>query len=77
MAEPTFEEHRKALAAEYGEFVAIAPIDHDGARAYNPGDPVPSTNVAKYGYDGDGLVAKRTTKAAKQATGSDESPSKS
>jgi hypothetical protein len=65
------EEFRKALQDEYGTFVAISPIDHDGARAYNPGDPVPVSNVTEYKYDEQGLVAKRTTKAAKQATGTD------
>lgn len=63
------EAFRKALQEEYGQYVAIAPIDHDGARAYNPGDPVPVANVQKYGYDKDDLVAKRTTQAAKKVTG--------
>lgn len=38
------------------EYVATAPIDHDGVRAYNVGDPVPADNVKTHGYDKDGLV---------------------
>jgi len=47
--------------------VALAPIDHGGARAYNPGDFVPADNVKEHGYDKAGLVAKRGSKAAQQA----------
>lgn len=64
----TVEEFRKELEAEYGTFVAIVAIDVDGARAYNPGDPVPVSNVEKHKYDTDGLVARRTTKAAAKVT---------
>lgn len=67
----TVEDFRKALQEEYGTYVAIEPIDHDGARAYNVGDPVPVSNVQQHKYDEAGLVAKRTTKAAKQASGTD------
>ena len=66
----TAEEHRKAINDEYGEFVAIAAITHDGARAYNIGDAVPRENVERWDYLGLGLVARRTTKAAAAATGS-------
>lgn len=68
----TVEEFRKAQLDEYGTYVAIEPIDHDGARAYNVGDPVPASNVEAHKYDEQGLVAKRTTKAAKQVTGTTE-----
>lgn len=61
-------EYRAAVAQEYGQFVAIAPIDFDNARAYNVGDPVPAGNVARYKYDQRGLVAKTGTKAADEAT---------
>lgn len=50
--------------AEYGTYVATQVILHEGARAYNPGDPVPVSNVKAYGYDKDNLVAKVGTKAA-------------
>lgn len=53
---------------EYGEFVAIAPIDWNGVRAYNVGDPVPRSNVELHGYLGQNLVARKSTKAAKAAT---------
>lgn len=58
---------RKAQSEEWGQFVAVAPIDYDGVRAYNVGDPVPATNVQQYGYLADGLVAKTSTKAAAAA----------
>lgn len=59
----TAEEQRAAIEKEYG-FVATAAITHDGALAYNVGDLVPAANVKRWNYDGLGLVARRTTKAA-------------
>ncbi len=61
-------QYRAAVAEEYGQWVAVAPIDFDNARAYNVGDPVPVSNVAAYKYDERGLVAKAGTKAAEQAS---------
>lgn len=63
----TAEEHRRAIEEEYGEFVAVAAITHDGARAYNIGDVVPKANVERWGYLDAGLVARRTTKVAASA----------
>lgn len=37
--------------AEYGTYVANRPIDANGVRAYNTGDPVPVSNVKAHGYD--------------------------
>lgn len=53
----------KAQAVEYGTWVAVSPIDHNGARAYNIGDPVPVSNVKAYGYDTAKLVAKTSATA--------------
>jgi hypothetical protein len=39
------DDHRAALAAEYGKWVAVEPIDIGGARAFNVGDPVPVGHV--------------------------------
>jgi hypothetical protein len=39
------DDHRAALAAEYGRWVAVEPIDIGGARAFNVGDPVPVGHV--------------------------------
>lgn len=50
--------------AEYGTYVAVSPISFNGVPAYNIGDPVPVSNVEKYGYEKDGLVAKINSKAA-------------
>ena len=60
---------RTEQEAEYGTWVAVAAIDHGVVRAYNIGDPVPASNVVAHGYDTDGLVAKRGTKAANAALG--------
>lgn len=61
---PTVEALLKQQRDEYGKWVAVVPILHDGAAAYAPGHAVPDGNVQKYGYDKDGLVAKVGTKAA-------------
>lgn len=34
-------------AAEYGTYAAAEPIFIDGARAFNPGDLVPASHVAR------------------------------
>lgn len=60
----TADQVRKAQQDEYGTFVALEPIDHNGARAYNTGDPVPASNVELHGYLEAGQVARRSTKAA-------------
>jgi len=52
------EDFAAAQAAEYAEYVAVEPILVDGARAYNPGDPVPVSNVEAHGYLESGLVRK-------------------
>jgi hypothetical protein len=36
---------RKRQAEEYGVFTADGPIDIGGARAFNDGDPVPTSHV--------------------------------
>lgn len=64
MPDTAADREAKAQETEYGTYVAVTPIDHDGVRAYNPGHPVPVSNVQQYGYDKDGLVAKVGTKAA-------------
>lgn len=57
---------RSAQVKEWTTWVAVQPITHNGALAYNPGDSVPAANVEKYGYATDGLVAKQGTKAANE-----------
>lgn len=63
----TAEDASAALAEEYGQYVAVAPIESDGVRWYNAGDPVPAANVEAHGYLDAGLVAKTTTKAGRAA----------
>lgn len=57
---------------EYNEWVAILPIYAGTALAYNVGHPVPKSNVKLHGYDADGLVARRTSKAGRAALGEKE-----
>lgn len=52
------QELRKAQDTEYGTYVAVATITYNGAIAYQPGSPVPVSNVQHYGYDKQGLVAR-------------------
>lgn len=59
------EEQRAAQDAEYGTYVAIAPIAYNGVMAYLPGDPVPVSNVERHGYD-DSQVAKIANKAGQE-----------
>lgn len=55
-------------AAEYGEFVAVEAIVIAGARAFNPGDPVPKSHVTS-GVVDKKQVARTNTKAAEAVTG--------
>lgn len=59
----TAEEHRTAIEAEYGEWVAIQDIDIDGVPAFRRGDPVPRGHVNSGSVKKES-VARRTTKAA-------------
>lgn len=56
----------EAAETEYGTYVALQPIAFNGTPAYNAGDPVPVSNVQKYKYDEQGLVAKVSTAAAQK-----------
>lgn len=70
VSEPiTAAEHQAAIEAEYGTYVATQVIHIGGARAFNPGDPVPVSHVTR-GVVSAHQVAK-TTKAGR--AGSDES----
>jgi len=40
-----------AQTVEYGTFVAVEDIWHNGALAYAQGHPVPVSAVERYGYD--------------------------
>lgn len=67
MPEQTVEDYLKAQKEEWGTYVAVAPIDIHGARAFNVGDPVPASHVTGGVVSAD-VVAKSTTKAAQAAT---------
>lgn len=74
-APTTAAELREAQAAEYGTYVALAPIDLNGTRAFNAGDPVPVSHVDSGVVRAD-QVAKVTTKAGREAAGIPADPSK-
>jgi len=67
MAEQTVEEYLKEQRDEWGTYVAVVAIDVNGARAFNPGNPVPASHV-KTGVVSQSDVAKTTTKAAQAVT---------
>ena len=59
-AQKAYEARAKAEAAEYSTFRAKVPIWHEGFIAYQPGHPVPVSNVERYHYDEQGLVERVT-----------------
>jgi hypothetical protein len=74
VSEPTTaDDLRQQLAADYGTYVAVVPIDINGARAFNVGDAVPASHVERQ-VVASHQVARNTTKAGRAATAtSDES----
>lgn len=54
----TVDDRRQEREREFGQYVAVRPIDLEGARAFNTGDPVPAGHVAR-GVVPDGSVKKR------------------
>lgn len=60
----TASELREAQVKEYGRYVAVAPIDIDGARAFNAGDPVPASHVDRGVVSKDQVVGANTKTAS-------------
>lgn len=60
---PEAEAYRKALEDDWTTWVAAADIPYGNVLAYAKGAPVPASNVARWRYDDQGLVEKRTSKA--------------
>jgi hypothetical protein len=58
----TAEDHRQAVEAEYGQWVATEQIHIDGALAFDVGHPVPVGHVKKFGLDKSGAVESTTSK---------------
>lgn len=68
MTQPvTAEDQRAATAKEYGQYVAVEFIYIDGALAFAPGNPVPTSHVDR-GVVNPAQVAKTNTKAAAAVT---------
>jgi hypothetical protein len=60
----TAAQFREVQGDEYGQYVAAQTIFVEGARAFNEGDPVPASHVAR-GVVAEGQVKSITTKAGK------------
>ncbi len=60
----TVEDQAQAQAAEYGKYVATVAIDIHGARAFNPGDPVPVSHVDRGVVSRESVVGSSTKTAA-------------
>lgn len=69
---PEVQARRDRQREEYGQFVAVQRIYHNGVLAYTPGRPVPASNVHAHGYDKMGLVKRvgGTTATTKAKEGS-------
>lgn len=65
-APATAAELREALGVEYGTYVAVSPIDINGVRAFNVGDPVPVSHVDRGVVESD-QVKKINTAAGRAA----------
>ncbi len=63
---PTPDELLEAQRKEFSEYVAVEVIYVNGARAFNPGDPVPTSHLSR-GVVAQAQVAKANTKAAAAA----------
>lgn len=63
----TAEDQRKAIAEEYGQWVAAEPIFIDGVLAFAEGHPVPVGHVKKFGFDKSGVVSSTKSAPAKDA----------
>ena len=72
MPEKTVEQYLADQAAEWHTYVATEDILIDGVRAFNVGNPVPVSHVTS-GVVREDQVAKTTTKAGRQAAGTEES----
>lgn len=57
----TIADYLEAQRAEWGAYVATVPIDINGGRAFNVGDPVPASHVAS------GVVSADQVEAVKAA----------
>lgn len=58
---------RKEREQEYGVWEAAGAIDFGSARAFNEGDPVPTSTVERLKLSELGLVRKQASKAAAEA----------
>jgi hypothetical protein len=68
VTDPDVEARRKERAIVYGTWeCGDQPINLGGARAFNPGDPVPVEHVQRFGLDALGAVVKSGTHAKKLA----------
>lgn len=68
----TVDDFQAAQTANYSKWVAIAPINIDGVRAFNPGDPVPDDPHVKQGIvSKDQVVGANTPRPRAAVTGTE------
>lgn len=68
----TVDEYVAAQQKEWGQYVAIHPIDILGARAFNVGDPVPVSHVDGNIVPRDSVVGVNTKAAELARSGEEE-----
>lgn len=60
------EKYAQEQEQEYGTYIAAMNIKLDGSLAYRKGDPIPVSNVKKYGYEDNGLAVKVANQAGQK-----------
>ncbi|HEX6498696.1 MAG TPA: hypothetical protein VF054_06645 [Micromonosporaceae bacterium] len=68
------DEYRQQQVDEWGHWVAVEPIPHGNALAYDVGHPVPHSNVIRHGYhlEDPPKVAPRTSPEGRRVLGINE-----
>lgn len=67
----TIADYLEAQRAEWGAYVATVPIDINGGRAFNVGDPVPASHIES------GVVSADQVEAVKATAPVDSTPTTS
>ena len=68
------QEYRQRQIEEFAEWVATQDIYFGTALAHRRGDQISKSNVARHGYDKNGLAVKRNSKEGRAITGDEPAP---
>lgn len=71
-ADRELQDYLAAQQDEFAEWVAARDIYFGIALAHRAGDPISKSNVARHGYDKNGLAVKRSSKEGRALTGEPE-----